>query len=128
MFQTKRGPKVQDASEKVWFIILENKQEGPYSILDLKKEARFNPDTLIWKKGFKEWTAARNVAEIQEVFSDELPSQETQEPHQGKALGSDLGQESQATLTMQQDPYQLILWILVVLLIIIYAFYQLLQK
>lgn len=128
MFQKERNPKVPLSTEKEWFIIVENRQEGPYSLFDLKNDRRFSPDTLVWKKGFKEWVAARNVAEIAEVFKDEPPSQTIQGLRQEKTLGSDLGKESQLTLTLQQDPYQFILWILVVLLILIYTYYQFFDK
>ena len=69
-----------------------------------------------------------NVAEIAEVFADEPPSQTLQGLRPGKALGSDLGKESQLTLTLQQDPYQFILWILVILLILIYTYTQFFEK
>jgi len=128
MFETKKRPKDLLSSEKEWFIIVENRQEGPFSLLDLKRNPRFTPDTLVWKKGFKEWTAARDVSEIAEVFKDEIPSKALHAPHEGKPLDSDIGQENQATLTLQQDPYPLILWILIAVLIIIYTYLQFFDK
>lgn len=128
MYPSKKTPKPREFYEKEWFIIVENRQEGPYSIFDLKRDSRFTPDTLVWKKGFKEWIPARIVKEIEEAFLDEPPSQTINEPFKGKSLDSDLSNESLATLTMQQDPYQMLLWILIVLLIILYIFYQIFEK
>lgn len=119
----KKG-KEQVYSQKEWYIIVENRQEGPYSILELKRDLRFNPDTLVWKRGFKEWLPARAVAEIAEAFVDEEPAKPLHEPSKGKKIDTELGGESPATLAMHHDPYQLLLWILVALLVIVYAFYQ----
>lgn len=112
---------------KEWFIIIENQQEGPLSLLDLKRDRRFSPDTLVWKNGFSEWTKARFVLEMKDLFKDDAQPQALHEPDQGKGIKSDL-QESQATLTLQQDPYQYILWILLFLLIILYTFYHLYDR
>lgn len=113
-------PKNND-KEKIWFIIIENRQEGPYSILDLKNDHRFTPDTLVWKVGFKEWMLARNVNEIAKAFKDEPSSRPFQKPIQDKGVSSDVGKE--VTLALHQDPYQWILWILIFLLIIFYVFF-----
>lgn len=122
MFQAKKKPKALACTEKEWFIIIDNRQEGPYSIQDLKRDLRFTPDTLVWKQGFIKWLPARAVQEIAEVFEDETESQTTQKPNFNHPVGSDLGQESQATLTLRQDPYQFFLWVIVLLLIIIYTY------
>jgi GYF domain 2 len=123
MFQPKNGTKPVDLYKKEWFIIIENRQEGPYSLLDLKRDHRFTPDTLVWKKGFQEWIPARFVLEMGYIFKDEPQSKALHEPKRGKRL-ADLGKQDQVTLTMHQDPYQLLLWILVLLLILLYTFYQ----
>lgn len=128
MFQTK-NTQSPELYVKEWFIIFENKQEGPYSLLDLKRDHRFTPDTLIWKKGFQEWTPARFVSEIKEVFKDEPEGKAIHESENGKnVIEPDLGQQNQVTLTLQQDPYQLFLWILVLLLILFYTLYQFYYK
>jgi hypothetical protein len=123
MFPTKKGNNPLEFETKEWFIIVENQQEGPYSLLDLKKDYRFTPDTLVWKKGLREWTPARFVLEMQEIFKDDHEPKALHEPEKRRI--SDLGQQNQVTLTMQQDPYQLLLWILLILLILFYTFYQL---
>lgn len=123
MFQKKKELKNLEL-EKEWFIFVENQPAGPYDLIQLKNDYRFTPDTLVWKKGFAEWVAARFVPELQDVFKDESTSPTTPEDLESKGLEPDLGQQNQATLTMQQDPYLLFLWILVFLLIILYTYYQ----
>jgi hypothetical protein len=124
MFQSIDDAKSLDLHLKEWFIIIENKQEGPFSLLDLKKDYRFTPDTLVWRKGFQEWTPARFVYEMKQIFKDEPDAKPIHEPEKGVLGESGLGQQDQVTLTLQQDPYQLLLWILLLLLIFIYTFYQ----
>lgn len=124
MYQTKKDNKTVEVNTKEWFAIFDDQQQGPYSLLDLKRDKRFTPDTLVWKKGFQEWILARFVPEMKDLFKDEPESKPLHEPEKGTALEPDLGQ-GQATLTMQQDPYQLFLWILVLILVIVYTFYQL---
>ncbi len=108
--------------DKEWFIIIGDRHEGPYSLQDLKQDVRITPDTLVWKKDFKKWVPARVVAELKPLFEDKPESKPL---HQKPAnnLKTDLGQE-QVTLTIQQDPYQFYLWLIVLLLIFFYAFYQ----
>lgn len=126
MFEIKNNQKIVESDVKEWFIIIENQQAGPFSLLELKANSHFTPDTLVWKKGFKEWIKARFVPELQQLFKDEIEPRALHEPEEG--LESDLGQQSQATLTLQQDPYQFILWILLLLLLIFYTFYQFYYK
>lgn len=108
---------------KEWFIIIQNQQAGPYSLSDLRKEPSFNPDTLVWRKGFQEWIQARFIPEMQDVFKD-LPQGQSIHESGEKGLKEDVGQESQMTLSLQQDPYQFLLWLLLLLLIFFVAFYQ----
>lgn len=122
MFSIKKNDKLIESDVKEWFIMIENQQLGPYSLLDLKNEPRFTPDTLVWKRGYPEWTKARFILEMQKLFKDEPESRPLHEPKKNNGVESDL-QQSQAALTMRQDPYQFMLWILLVLLMIFYAFY-----
>jgi len=124
MFPSKKNTNSLDSTKKEWFIIVDNHQEGPYTLLDLKKDWRFSPDTLVWRKGFIEWVPARRVPELKQVFKDDPEGKPLHDPTTTGPLGPDLSQE-QATLAMQQDPYQLFLWMIVFLLILFYTIYQL---
>jgi hypothetical protein len=123
MFQTKKGKKLLNPLVKEWFIIIDNEKEGPYSLHDLKKDLRFTPDTLVWKRGFQEWIKARFVSEMLELFKDE-PEAKPLHEDKNKEIPSHLGQQNQITLTLQQDPYQFILWILLLLLVMFYTFFR----
>lgn len=109
--------------KKEWYILIHNQQEGPYTIQDLKNDYRFNPDTLVWKFGFSQWVSARSVVELEEVFVDE--SDEAGSPDENsQVIKPDLSRD-EATLALQPDPYQYFLFLLLALLIFLYALYQL---
>lgn len=105
-----------------WFILINNKKEGPYSFKELKEDKRITPDTLVWKKGLKEWIPIRFVPELADLFKDEnvvKPSGSTS----SESISADLTQE-QATLTIQQEPSPVILWIIILILLLTYLLYQ----
>lgn len=124
MFKKEKNQIARESEEKEWYIILDNQQGGPFSLYDLKRNPRFTPDTLVWKKGYKEWTPARLVLEMKELFKDSPESVPLHEkPEMSNGLKGDYAQDNQATLTLQQDPYPLMLLIILVLLLILYVFY-----
>jgi hypothetical protein len=124
MFQSKKKKEI-DRTIREWFIIINHQQLGPYSLAELKRNPQFNPDILVWKRGFQEWIKARFVPEMQEIFKDEPEAKALHEPKNGNTVERKLGQHHQVILTLQQDPfpYQFLLWLLL-LFIIFYTFYH----
>lgn len=106
--------------QKEWYILIEGQKEGPFSLPELKQDPRLTPDTLVWRKGFKDWVAIRFVPELKAVFEDEpesKPLHEEAEPPTPTNL------PTEETLAIRQDPPQLFLWIIVLILLILYLFY-----
>ncbi len=126
MSQSKTEKNIGRENVQEWFIIVEHQQVGPYSLAELKRNPQFNPDSLVWKKGFQEWVKARFVPEMQDIFKDEPEPKALHDPEKGKKLESEVNRPTQAILTLQQDPfpYQFLLWFLVLLFVILYTFYQ----
>lgn len=122
MLRKEKRKKIIESDTEEWFILIEHQQIGPFKTSDLKQHPLFTPDTLVWKKGFKEWIKARFIPELQDLFKDDPQSSPLLEEN-GKGLKTEVGQESQATLTLQQDPYQFLLWILLLLIVIYYTFF-----
>jgi len=59
-----------------FFVLLNNKQEGPFNIEQLKsfiQEGKLLKDTLMWKQGMGEWDKAENLNDIQELFNPSTP-------------------------------------------------------
>lgn len=108
---------------KEWFVIIDHQQEGPYSLWELKAHPRFTPDSLVWKKGLQEWVRARNVPEMRGLFHDD-----EEEPSEGETSKvcrpKGKGESELAVLTMQQDPYQFVFWLVLILVILFYSLYQ----
>lgn len=50
-----------------WFILIDGKKEGPYSVRALKKHPKVTPLTLVWKKGFSKWVPLGSIPELEEV-------------------------------------------------------------
>lgn len=123
MNKTERNKKEPLKEEKEWFVILGNQQVGPFSLRELKTLQGFTPDSLVWKKGFKEWTKARFVLEIKNLFKDDPKPRPLHDTDKDKQGAGNLGKECQVTLALHQDPYQFLLWMLLLLILIFYILY-----
>lgn len=112
--------------EKEWFIQVDGVSEGPFNIKELKKHKRITPDTPVRKKGFSTWRPMRHVPELKEVFEDdckESQSDETDNNQQPiKATSKKLAGDDEV-LTLQFDPFFVIIWLLVILFVLLYIFY-----
>lgn len=61
---------------KIWFVLFDQQEEGPYSVADLKKERRITPFTLVRRVGSKQWRPIGKVKELKSVFADETAREE----------------------------------------------------
>lgn len=104
-----------------WYVKLQGKEKGPYSISQLKDLPKFSPDTLVWKEGFPEWVKAGSVEELEEIFIDpeEEKAREKQKKEQEKLYASLRGTNDVLTLnpSFQQFPLWAILLIIALLLL-----------
>lgn len=115
--------------DKIWYLYIDGKKEGPYDILDLKRHPKVTPDTLAWKPGFSQWVPMRSIFELMEVFKDEeVNGEETEEGSDKliKKLEPKTGIEDDAVVLRYEPPYSYF-WIVVAVLIILYTFYLLSQ-
>jgi len=104
-----------------WYIKLNDLEEGPFSIEELKKDLRITPETLVRKKGWTEWLPIGEVKELKEIFEDDT------EPEIGgsEENSPDKIFDDQITLSAQSDPGNFILWVIIILLILIWLFQRL---
>jgi membrane protease subunit (stomatin/prohibitin family) len=59
-----------------YFVAVNGKQEGPFSIeqiAQLANENKLTTDTSVWKKGMKEWAAAGTLTELDALFGNTPP-------------------------------------------------------
>lgn len=102
--------------KKEWFILIDSKKEGPYSVADLRSDRRVTPDTLVWKPGFEDWVPMRKVLELKKVFEDNESEQD-----QGTKPAAPALPENDTLALVSEPPY---FWIIIALIVVAYAFYQ----
>ncbi len=52
-------------------ILINEEEEGPYSIVQLRADRRITPQTLVRRIGTRKWRAIGSVKELRAVFEDE---------------------------------------------------------
>lgn len=62
---------------KKWFISIDGKAKGPYTLQELKTMPRISPDTLVCPEGGEKWEIAGHFSELHVLFEEE--SQDTEE-------------------------------------------------
>lgn len=104
--------------DKIWFILIEGKKYGPFSIEELKADVRITPDTLVWRDGFPNWVPIRAVKELKEVFEDEEESYALGEKPEKAKKAPVPGDE--LVLPYEGLPPSLLYWLLIICLIFLY--------
>ena len=106
--------------EKIWFIIIDGKKEGPYNVGNLKRHIRLTPDTLAWKEGMPQWLPIRQIPELKMIFEDDaaIPSDENVKKK------SDVFKTEDETLTLRYEPPSFYFWLFIGALLIVYTLYQ----
>lgn len=103
----------------LWFINIDGRVEGPFTIDKLKKDMRLSPDTLVWRKGFKEWRMIRDVPELSDLFEEELEEETVDEVKKSKpSLTFD-----EIALNIQSEPPLFKFWLLVFLISLTYIYF-----
>lgn len=99
--------------DKIWYIKIHGTREGPYSVLDLRRDRRITPDTLVWRQGFDRWQQMRYVPELQAVFDD--PGSDRDE----KIVFPPFPDDDEIVLDMRanKDPHRWLWWVLVGILL-----------
>lgn len=110
--------------EKIWFIRVDGKKEGPFSLEELKHDLRITPDTLVWRKGFRRWIPIRRVRELKKIFEDETESPvDLTELVRFKSL--EMTGKDTLVLNLTRENPPLLFWILVTILVVSYLVYKL---
>lgn len=106
---------------KIWFIKVDGRKEGPFSLQDLKFHPRMTPDTLVWKEGFKDWIPARKVPELKSLFEDEEPPTELKDRFKLKTVPQ---KDSILALEGSNFPF-LFFWFIILVIVFAYFYYRL---
>ena len=110
--------------DKIWFIIIDNKSEGPFTYDELRCDTRIVPDTLAWREGFVNWKKISDIPELKTIFED--VSKKDDEEEQISLLKKDPLQDELVLemLDMRQEPPYFI-WIILALVSLLYIILQL---
>lgn len=113
--------------EKVWFIDINGKAEGPFDIDELKKDLRITPDTYVWKDGFDRWIQIRLVPELKEIFEDHknTKTDEDDEESDENLKKDEISPEDEIVLGYREDFPSFFLWLFIVFCLMLYIFYRL---
>lgn len=84
---------MQQDNEKIYYVVLDEKSTGPFTLDEVILNPALTPDTLVWKPGIDNWIAAKMLPELEPAFRPQenvppftLPQFNTppyQEPPQG---------------------------------------------
>jgi hypothetical protein len=106
--------------EKTWYIKINGKQQGPYTLQQLKWNHQVTPDTLVWDPKTSSWVPLRKIPELQEIFKD--PEDNGEEKDEDKTKSKKLS--STLVLEMPAEPPQFI-WLLLAAAMLLLILFQL---
>lgn len=113
--------------EKIWFIIIDGRKEGPFSVEDLHDDKRINPDTLAWKAGLLNWLPIRDIKELQELFKDEPETDNHDDDEEQNIIVEPRPIEDNEVISLRKDPPYLNIWFILALFLIFYTLYLLIK-
>lgn len=109
---------------KEWYTKIDGKQQGPFSIEDLKLQSWLTPESLVRKEGEEDWTPIGEVKELKEVFEDPKPQPDDDTQVEDETI--DLPTDSELILDLEPTPpFFLFVWVLIVVLLTFYFMHQL---
>lgn len=65
-------------NQKVWYILIEGNEEGPYSIGQLRHDLRVKPETLARRSDWDKWLPIYKIKELKKIFEEEVEEEEEQ--------------------------------------------------
>lgn len=101
-----------------WFVILKGKKEGPFSAAQLLCMQEVDGNTLAWREGMEKWLPIREIPDLKLLFLEKEPLLPPLEAEGLEPKSEDL------VLSYQNAQPPLIFWIFFIVLLVMYALYQ----
>lgn len=101
-----------------WYIKIDGKQQGPFSLEELKKQKNLTPETLCCKEGDDKWKPISSFNELEEIFQDRLKGKESDD-----IIADGLSKEGELTIQAEQSPNPFLLYFLILILLLMYMLY-----
>lgn len=108
--------------EKTWYISINGKKVGPYTVRQLKCHPQVTPDTPIWIPERSEWVPIRLIPELKDIFKDPEPLNKSDD----KADPSSENLSNTLALELQRDPPQMT-WLLFLVTLALLILIQILK-
>lgn len=86
----------------VYFLVVDEKSTGPFSLEEILSHPQLTPDTLVWKPGIDNWLAAKNFPELEPAFKVKYEEIVQPEPPQQPPFHNPHAQGQ----PFQEPPYQ----------------------
>ena len=102
-----------------WFLLVEDLEEGPFSFEQLAKHPDLNANSLVRLEGESHWSKAKDREELKELFK----KQEPKSP-QVEMDDTQIGTGGEIVLSLNKDPSQFFLWLLLILIVIVTFFWN----
>jgi len=104
---------------KEWYIRVNRRTEGPFTLFDLLRDPRVTLDTLAWKPGMSDWRPICQIPELKEFFERKAGKKPEREKKSYKEQKLPIADE---VITLDSPPpsYLLIVLILILICIIFY--------
>lgn len=103
--------------EKIWYILIDGKSEGPFSSRQLVKDPRVGLETLVWKEGMDNWTPLKRIRELRRLFEAKSQNEEEAAPFIRP-------ENDEIALDYGKDPQFQLLLLLLAIVLTLYVFYQ----
>ena len=91
-----------------YFIIVNDQQQGPFTIDELKLRG-IAPDTLVWAEGMPQWTPASQVDELKTIFQNEAGGSTATPPPPPLDAARSLPQQPQSAPDSQAETVRQVL-------------------
>lgn len=109
------------AMGKVWFLYINDQEEGPFSFLELSRDERLTPETYAWREGMEDWLPIHEIEELKDLVDHEHSKSE-EEIHDPDELTP--APDDELVLELNNGRPSPIFWLLIVLIILFYALYE----
>ncbi|CDR33333.1 DUF4339 domain-containing protein [Criblamydia sequanensis] len=103
-------------NDRIWYLFIDDREEGPYSKAELKFDRRITPSTLARKEGSLSWLPISFYKELEDLFEKEREESDS------------LSENMQSELAMPLETGPPLLFFIVLVLISLLYFYLLVNR
>jgi GYF domain 2 len=110
--------------DKIWYILIDSVEEGPFSAKELFGDKRVSLDTLVWKEGLEKWIPLRNVSELRKLFEKRESSFKEEETKEEEQEHETYPSQGELVLDYRKGPNFFLIWLMIALILILYLLYE----